>query len=230
MFSWSYHALDRDQAEVFGLLGLAPGPDISLPAAASLTALPIPRIRAVLRGVGDASLIQQHVPGRYRMHDLIRLYAVDQAHHDLPPEQRDIALRRLVDFYLHTAYAAERLLDPHREPVKLDPPAPGCHPHPLADETAALAWLDAEHACLLAAQHLAGDQGWHHLVWQLAWALHTFHERRGHVPGPSPSGRPGWPPPTSWATRPSTPRPPAPRPRLRLVGRHAEALEHLHRV
>ena len=56
VFSWSYQALDREHAEVFGLLGLASGPDISVPAAASPTALPAARVRTVLDELEQVSL------------------------------------------------------------------------------------------------------------------------------------------------------------------------------
>ncbi|MCA1675170.1 MAG: hypothetical protein LC799_24255, partial [Actinobacteria bacterium] len=72
VFSCSYDALAAEAAEVFRLLGIAPGPDISLAAVASLTAQSITRARALLRDLEAAYLVQQHAPGRYRMHDLIR--------------------------------------------------------------------------------------------------------------------------------------------------------------
>jgi DNA-binding SARP family transcriptional activator/tetratricopeptide (TPR) repeat protein len=179
VLSWSYHALTAEQARVFGLLGIASGPDISVPAAASLTALPTGQAMALLRALERVSLIQQQVPGRYRMHDLVRLYAADQACGDHPEADREAALRRLVDFYLHTAHAGDRLLDPHRPLVEIGPPMPGCHQHSLPVQTAALAWFDSEHPCLLAAQQLAAKWGWQHSVWQLAWVLDVFHQRRG---------------------------------------------------
>jgi len=115
------------------------------------------------------------------MHDLVRLYAVERANHNYRRDNREAALRRLIDFYLHTAHAGNQLLTPHSQPINLSQPDPGCAPHPLEDETAALAWFDTEYSCLLAAQNLAVNQGWHVRVWQLAWALHTFHMRRGHL-------------------------------------------------
>jgi tetratricopeptide (TPR) repeat protein len=108
------------------------------------------------------------------MHDLIRLYAANQANRD----QVDSALRRLVDYYIHTAVAADRLLAPHRVQIELEQPAAGCQPSAPPD---ALAWFTTEHACLLAAQQLAVERGWHSAVWQLAWALDTVHSRRGDV-------------------------------------------------
>jgi DNA-binding SARP family transcriptional activator/tetratricopeptide (TPR) repeat protein len=180
VFSWSYQALSADAARVFGLLGLAPGPDIGLPAAVGLTALSTPRARTLMRELETAHLIYQPVPGRYRMHDLLRLYAKEQAHTDQPADVRDTALRRLIDFYLHTAFAGDRLLGPHRPPIHLEKP-PGCHTQPLPDNTAALTWFDTEHANLQAVHHLATTLGRHQAVWQLAWALTSFHQRRGHL-------------------------------------------------
>jgi tetratricopeptide (TPR) repeat protein len=167
---------------VFGLLGLAPGPDIGLPAAACLTGQPVSRCRALLRELENAHLLQQHAPGRYRMHDLVRQYAAEHAQQIHPLTARDAALARLTDFYLHTAHVGDRLLAPHRPPLpSLGPPEPDCAPLPLADESRAWTWFSSEHPCLLATQRLAADRGWHTRVWQLAWVLTTFHRRQGRL-------------------------------------------------
>src|SRR5579872_6016913 len=154
VLSWSYQVLDPQTATVFGLMGLAPGPDISLSAAASLTMLPATRLRTVLGELESASLIQQHVPGRYRMHALLRLAAADQVSRDQPAGARTAALRRVTDFYLHTAVAGRRWLYACFPPIDLGEPAVGCVPFPVADQAAAVAWFDAEYACLLAALDL----------------------------------------------------------------------------
>jgi DNA-binding SARP family transcriptional activator len=181
VFACSYHALGAKVARVFGLLGLAPGADTSLPATASLTGLPLSCARPVLRNLDSAYLVQQYQRGRYRMHDLVRLYAAERAHHDLPEDERTEALRRLIDFYLHTAYTGDRLLQPLRPPIQLGPPSPGCAPYPLVDENQAMTWFGNEHPNLLAAQGLSKELGWDTLVWQLAWALDSFHRRRGRL-------------------------------------------------
>jgi tetratricopeptide (TPR) repeat protein len=181
VLSWSYHALDAEAAAVFGLLGLAWGPDIGLSATASLTALSVTRARVILRELENAHLVQQHVPGRYRMHDLVRLYAAEQADRDLSAGSRGAALQRLVDFYLHTAHTGERLLNPNRPLIQIGRPATGCVPQPLTDVAEALGWFDTEHPGLLATQQAAVGQGWHPAVWQLAWTLDTYHFRQGHL-------------------------------------------------
>uniref|UniRef100_UPI0031D763CE AfsR/SARP family transcriptional regulator n=1 Tax=Saccharothrix mutabilis TaxID=33921 RepID=UPI0031D763CE len=180
VLSWSLRHLTERQREVFALLGVAPGPDTDPHAAASLTGSSTPDTRAVLRALTDASLITPVPGGRYAMHDLVRAYAGATAHATLPAAVRRAALDRVVDFYLHTAHTADRLLDPHRETIRLAPPAPGVRPRQLPDVPAALAWLDTHHPHLLAAQHTAIAHRRHETVWHLAWVLTTFQRHRGH--------------------------------------------------
>jgi DNA-binding SARP family transcriptional activator/Flp pilus assembly protein TadD len=174
VFSWSYAALDPVAATVFRLLGVAPGPDVGLAAAAALTGLDGPRVRAVLRCLADANLLQEHVPGRYRMHDLTRLYAAELT----GGEARVAALRRLTDRQLGAARSAARLLRPEHPVIELDPAA-ACVPPAFEDRAAATAWFDAEHTGLLALLDAAAAQGRHRVVWQLAWFLSAYHAGRG---------------------------------------------------
>ncbi|WP_191298882.1 AfsR/SARP family transcriptional regulator [Lentzea cavernae] len=175
VLSWSLRRLTGEQRTAFGLLGIAPGPDITAPAVAALTGSSAGRAHHVLAALVEASLVEQRPHGRYGMHDLVRDFAATTA------ETADEAgLARVADFYLHTAHAADVLLDPHRSLVRPGPPAAGVRPLPLPDAEAAMAWLEAEHATLLATQRTAGALGRHEVVWHLARALDTFHYRRGH--------------------------------------------------
>ncbi len=180
VLSWSLDALAPEQATAFALLGLAPGPDLGFEAVAALVDRPAADTRRILRGLEQASLLTRTGGDRYRLHDLIRRHATITAA-GLPEEVRTAALRRIVDFFLHTAHRADRLLNPHREPRQPAPPAPGHAVPALPDDSAALSWFDAEHACLLAALHTAAGQGRHRTTWDLARALETFHRRRGHL-------------------------------------------------
>lgn len=94
----------------------------------------------------------------------------------------------MTDFYLHTAFAGSQRLSPHLQAVDLGEPAIGCVPCPLADRVAALEWFDAEHACLLAILDVAAAEGWHSRVWQLGWALGTFHDLRAMPPAGRANG------------------------------------------
>jgi DNA-binding SARP family transcriptional activator/tetratricopeptide (TPR) repeat protein len=181
MFSWSYTTLTPAAARLFRLLGLHPGPDISVAVAASLAAAPPAETRPLLAELTRAGLLVEHTPGRYGIHDLLAAYATDLTHTTDPADERRAATTRLLDHYIHTAHTADRLLYPHRDPIRLPltPAAAGAAPELPADDRDALGWLTAEYPVLLAAQQLAADAGFHTHTWQLAWALTTFQHRRG---------------------------------------------------
>lgn len=156
-FELGYSQLDKDQARAFRLLGLADGPDISLRAAAALLDRSPEETEDLLESLVDTSLLESAAPGRYRFHDLVRLYARTCAERDeQPPSERDEALSRLLDFYLATAthvYALEQpgeLLVDHLE----KPARPGLTFPCLSS---ALGWLFTEAVNLLAcARQLSG--------------------------------------------------------------------------
>ncbi|MFD8305186.1 BTAD domain-containing putative transcriptional regulator [Streptomyces sp. NPDC059690] len=181
VLSWSYTDLPAAEAEMFALLGSAPGTELGVPAVAALTAVPAAKARTVLRALERASLVQQSVPGRWRMHDLVHLYAAERADQHLSPQTRDAALNRLLGFYLHTAENAESLINPDTQPLGLGQPELGVEPLAFDDEGSALAWFDTEHTNLLTALRLAVAQGRHRAVWQFALALDAYHVRRGHL-------------------------------------------------
>jgi len=179
VFSWSYHALSPEAARVFRLLGLHPGPDLSASAAASLTGLALSQARPLLAELARMNLIIEHIPGRYILHDLLRVYATDLTHTTDPDPQRHAATQRMLDHYLHTAYTAARLLDPTRDPISLSAPQPGTTPEPITDYDQALAWFTTEHVVLLTTvEHATAEFDTH--TWQLTWTVRTYLYRRGH--------------------------------------------------
>ncbi|MCT2280663.1 tetratricopeptide repeat protein [Micromonospora chalcea] len=178
VLSRSLAALTPAAAQVFALLGLAPGPDIGRAAAASLTARTPEQLRPPLRELLDAHLVQEHVAGRYRMHDLVRSFAVERARGD--PAGSRSAMRRLVDHHLHTAHAAALLLSPQRDPLTLAPAVPGVTAERLDDLAAALAWFTGEHQVLLAIIEYAAGNGLDVATGQLSWTLATYFDRQGH--------------------------------------------------
>jgi tetratricopeptide (TPR) repeat protein/DNA-binding XRE family transcriptional regulator len=179
VFSWSYRQLSTGAARMFRLLGLHPGPDFTIPAAASLAAVAEPGTRSLLRELNRAHLITEHAPGRYTFHDLLRAYAADQAGAvDTEPE-RAAATGRLLDHYLHTAHSAAFRLEPTRIPIELAPPRPGVAPEQLASDHEAMEWFQAEHPVLVAAIGLAASTGFDMHAWQLPWTMADFLDRRG---------------------------------------------------
>ncbi|MFG2736659.1 BTAD domain-containing putative transcriptional regulator [Streptomyces harbinensis] len=103
-FELGYGQLEAEQARAFRLLGLAEGPDISVAAAASLLDRDLHATEDLLESLVDTSLLESAAPGRYRFHDLVRLFARACAERDeQPPAEREAALARLLDFYLATS-------------------------------------------------------------------------------------------------------------------------------
>ncbi|GGM15966.1 SARP family transcriptional regulator [Streptomyces fumigatiscleroticus] len=174
----SYRALDAETARVFRQLAQAPGPDISQSAAVSLTGLPPARARRALHRLRVAHLLQEHAPGRFGCHDLLRTYAIEVADSMDGAESR-AARVRVIEHYLHTAWSADRLLHPHRDPIRLSPAADGVRPESPAPHDEAMTWFTQEHPALVAAVHQAARHGHETHAWQLAWALTTFLTRRG---------------------------------------------------
>ena len=180
VFDWSYQALSKPAATLF--LGLAehPGPDIGAAAAASLVGLPPARIRGTLTELTDLNLIEEHAPGRFAFHDLLRLYATEMLARAGDRAGRQAAGRRMLDHYLHTAWSAALAISPRRSPADLTPAAGGVTPEELADASAATAWLQAEHRVLTRVIGYAAEHGFDVHAWQLAWALTDFLDRGGH--------------------------------------------------
>jgi tetratricopeptide (TPR) repeat protein/transcriptional regulator with XRE-family HTH domain len=180
VFSWSYQNLNAAAAGLFRLLGLHPGPDISVPATASLAGLDLTQTRGLLNQLAGACLVTEHAPGRYTLHDLLRTYAAEQACTFDDAARRRAAKRRLLDHYLNTAAAADQRLYPQRDPISLERPPPGVTPEGCTGYGQAMAWFDAEHTVLLSAVTLAAREGFDAHAWQLPWALGTFLDRRAH--------------------------------------------------
>jgi hypothetical protein len=95
------------------------------------------------------------------------------------PTDRDAAIRRLLRWYLHSATAAARTINPRRRHVSLGPAGPGIEPLQFSGYDDGLAWLDAEQANLVAAVHLAASQGEHEIAWKLPLTLWDLFTLRG---------------------------------------------------
>ncbi|MCE7000049.1 tetratricopeptide repeat protein [Saccharothrix sp. S26] len=180
VLSWSHGQLSPTAALVFRMLGLHPGSNRTTEAIASMAALPVARTREALRELVRSRLLSQPSPGRVLSHDLVCLYASDQAREHHTEAERRAVLRRLLDHYLHTADRADRLLYPQRDPLDLDPADDAVVLTPLADHREALAWFEIEHQVLVALVERAHEQGFPAHAWRLAWTCATYFQRRGH--------------------------------------------------
>ena len=179
VFSWSYRSLTAEAARLFRLLGLHPGRDIAVAAAASLAAIPPGQARVLLAELCRAHLLSEHHPGRYAFHDLLRAYATERAQAHDGADVREASVGRVLDHYLHTAHGAAMVMEPYRDPLTLARPRPGVIVTDAGTAEDSLAWFAVEHATLLAAIRAATSAGFGSHAWQLASVLTPFLLRRG---------------------------------------------------
>jgi len=180
VFSWSCQQLTEPSARMFRLLGVHGGPDITPAATASLAGLHPDRTRSVLAELASAHLLNEHIPGRYALHDLLRAYAAEQARTIESRDTERAALHRVLDHYLHTAFAASLVMHPGRDQIPLDPPLPSVRPEKLTSREDAAQWFQAEQRVLLAAISQAAREGFDKHAWQLPWAVAMFFNWQGH--------------------------------------------------
>jgi DNA-binding SARP family transcriptional activator/tetratricopeptide (TPR) repeat protein len=180
-FSWSYDYLPRPARTMFRLLGVHPGPDITVAAAASLAAVSPAQAGAILRQLTAASLVSEHLPGRYRFHDLLRGYAAGCADAEDSQQSRRAAIHRALDHYLHSAHAADQMLGKLPASITLGPPHPGVAPELPGDFRQAMAWFEAEQQVLAAVVDLAASTGFDVHGWQLPMTLGGFFDRKRHT-------------------------------------------------
>ncbi|MGW3661733.1 AfsR/SARP family transcriptional regulator [Streptomyces sp. NPDC005141] len=181
VFSWSYKALSAPAARLFRLLGLHSGPDISAPAAAGLAGLLPRETRGLLVELTAARLLTEHFPGRYTLHDLLRVYAAERVRAEETRQERERAVERLLAWYLHTADAAYPHITPQRRRIPLEPPPASCRPLEFTTHDQALDWCETERANLVTAVHQAARSGQPVIAWRLPAVLWGFFYLRSHT-------------------------------------------------
>jgi DNA-binding SARP family transcriptional activator/tetratricopeptide (TPR) repeat protein len=182
VFSWSLRQLPDEVAGAFALIGLHPGEDLDVHAAAALTDTTVRHARRVLVRLHRASLVQAAGSGRYGMHDLLRAYAREQAGARDTCGQSDQALTRLFDYYLSAAAAAMDVLVPaeaHRRP-RVPPSAAAVPAFPGQAE--GQAWLDRERANLVAVVVHCAGHGWPAYATGMAATLFRYLISGSHLP------------------------------------------------
>lgn len=178
VFSWSYRDLSADAARMFRLIGLHTGSHVRTGAAAALADQPVIQARRILDRLTAVHLLEGLGNDRYRMHDLLRVYAAEQAVAEEKESDRTLALRRLVDWYLHNVYAANHALAPQRHDPAL---VRSEFAIDVADfgYDSALEWCEIEMSNIVMATRIANEIGDYVACWKLpAGSFNYLHLRK----------------------------------------------------
>jgi DNA-binding SARP family transcriptional activator/Flp pilus assembly protein TadD len=167
-------------AAAFLLLGLWSGPDLSTVAAAALFGVSERVAEDVLESLVDTHLLQTPCPGRYRLHDLLRVYALDQAAKTGSTHDHRDAIRRLLAWYLASAGRAMDLISPARQRFPLADGVPFGPIVAFADHRDAMDWCETERQNLVAAVSAAQAEGLDTIAWRLPAELLHFFSLRSH--------------------------------------------------
>lgn len=161
----SYEGLGAGYRKAFRHLGQYPGTDLDVYTAAALLDTDVRESEEVLEYLLDMHLVQQHEPGRYAFHDLVRSFAhmLSRARNSGGTgefsDEAAGAVRRLLEFSLAASDAACDLIFPGR--VRMARPESSFRPGlaPLSGPEDARDWFEREQDSLLAAIALAFRRG-----------------------------------------------------------------------
>jgi tetratricopeptide (TPR) repeat protein len=171
----SYQGLPETAQRIFRLLGTDPGLDATADSVAALAGISLTEADQLLELLQDEHLLQQQVPGRYELHDLVRAFAADTCRTIDSLADRTAASTRWLDWYLHSVYAATDLVNRNRYRNGDLPRPPALLVAEPTDDEEARTWLSAERANLLAATRYAATEGWNGHAWRFAQALWGYY-------------------------------------------------------
>jgi tetratricopeptide (TPR) repeat protein len=174
VFSWSYRSLDPGTARAFRLLALHPGPDIGIPTAESLLGFTGLQALRHLRALVRANLLEEYMPNRFRFHDLLRVYAAEQASDDEPVATRNLAVRRFLDGFLRSAANASLSLNPNRSLSPLDPPVQDALILTFGSRGEAMNWFQEEYQNLKSTIEWTASHGFEDHTWRLTQAFWQY--------------------------------------------------------
>ena len=160
-FDLSYQELDPVTARAFRHLGSLTGPDIAAPVTAALLDSDPAAAEGLLEQLVDAQLLDPAGEGRFRFHDLLRLFAQERLEAEETPADQEAALERAWNWYLNAAEAADALIGG-------------------SEAAAAIGWLEAERANVVAAiEQTHAAKRWE-LTWQMSTVFMQFYLLRGY--------------------------------------------------
>jgi tetratricopeptide (TPR) repeat protein len=180
-FTTAVQSLDVSERRLFALLGVHPGPDISVQAAAALAGQGLRSVRRLLDSLVDAHLLTQpEARERYRFHDLLRVFAATRVATEEYREERLAAEQRMLNFYQHGVHGADMKVFPYRTGSPVSPLLDDVTPPTFSDESSAISWCVQERANLSALIQFAGQRKYDSYATSLPGSVGEIFARLGY--------------------------------------------------
>jgi tetratricopeptide (TPR) repeat protein len=176
-FGMSYEQLADAARRVFRRLALVPGRDFDAALAAVLGGMSIEDAWDALDELVDLGLLQDGSLGRYRFHDLVRLFARDRLVEEDGAARREVFAGRMTSWLLRVATVAGRWFEPAYGPDRAGAGLAGVSSAEEAD-----GWLRVNVDNWLGALRYAAGVGEHSVVLDCAESMHWFSDRWMHAP------------------------------------------------
>jgi tetratricopeptide (TPR) repeat protein len=169
-FDLSYHELSAEAAALYRTLGLHPGAAFGTEVASAAVDSSVDEVENLLGQLVEEGLLQQLDDDRFTFLDLVRFHAQEKLAHD-SAEAREEALRRILEWYLHTANVTAELTTPDQKPIPYEFAYRPSGRMRFESRDDGLEWLELERANLIAAMRTSAEHGMNELGWQLAAAM-----------------------------------------------------------
>ncbi|MGC4857116.1 AfsR/SARP family transcriptional regulator [Micromonospora sp. DT4] len=179
-FSCSYRELSPAAARLFRLTSVTLSPGVSLASCTSLAGRTTAETEAALAELVEMGLITEHEDGRFTSHVLVRAYAEELFRETEPLPERQAAISRLLQHYLHSSFHAQVMLEPNRTPIEPPPPLPGVMPERPLTYSDAFRWFAVRREMLKEAVRVAADLGYAIVPWQLALTMQQYLQWAGY--------------------------------------------------
>ncbi|MGV9786735.1 tetratricopeptide repeat protein [Streptomyces sp. NPDC003435] len=175
----AHRQLSAPASRLIRRLAIHPGPTISWAALRAIDPEDAAHVSEATDELIRMSLVTEPSFERYALHDLVRVHA-EALSCEWTQAERLRAVRRVLNFLLHQAWACDLRLEPGRR-LPIDRPDTLSVMTP-ADTAEAMRWFEVEYATLTNAVALAQRHGLDRYTWLLSMTLVTFQWRSDRHP------------------------------------------------
>ncbi|MEV0647300.1 BTAD domain-containing putative transcriptional regulator [Phytomonospora sp. NPDC050363] len=174
-FDASYRAQPVWLRGLWRSMAISPLDTFTVHSAAALADVPAGEARSGLEQLAASHLLESLESGRYRFHELLRIYAAERHTEEDGAEAEQLTVDRLLDWLAAKVDGAHRTLRPEHPVIDVDRTGV----ERFADARTALEWIDAEAVNITRCSRHAAELR-PRRCWQLAAGMHGWLAVRGN--------------------------------------------------